>query len=760
MLPAFNQKLSVFFPTLDLEEEKKSVKSSTGVYLEIQQEKTSSPKIEISYSNSELIQKENTTHRKHSHEKHKDEHKISNQDMTIVKESRINPTRFTKSDGEISSNHHVHACEKKNLKSVYLDESPSEKNPLKSSPRDSTISTMEFKRSSPTRISTRDTISAKGLKKTSPRNLTSADNESTRISPRDSTSAKEFRKSSPRDETINDKFLKRSPRDLINIGKELIKSSPSDGVKNNMQSAEEQIDSNFIMHLEEFKENLTSIKCTVEVISFVADNIIRRQIDEDTKTFTFVQWDIERYANEITGIVQNALIPQSPIPKRVKFFQNRLAVFLTQYSETPLTKIYQSILHDLSLQKPKLKNLKGLHSVEINLSHFLTCIDKIQNHTYRPSDLCENLQIKKLIKRIAPYVFLLFGDVDDTQKEVLKLLRSYNSSLKMAAKLKENLVVLINESIARQNISCIENVWTEAVDNNPVHQRDNNIVQQRPIDETPLKDMVESYVRDGAITGTVWINGELLQVQSPCSDAVYLYKLLSTLYLAFGFEIPEGRSTDKDSLKGQIVALLDPDQRDTTYYSPETLRCFRLLKMGSIISWGKADIYLRLGLGDLLKGNLTLGPRILSDEILFNFHIDTDNYLDSYVEQVKIYNICINGDRTEIKAKFPVSWKVYLPDCKISFKEQMWNCCLRILKISIFDNAGQIIANRIEYHMVNFMQDTQVIEDLKQKSILIIRYTKKSLVAEAKGIEIIPAPEKLKVEILKYSQNSYNEVRK
>ncbi|MBA3238743.1 MAG: hypothetical protein H0T62_10425 [Parachlamydiaceae bacterium] len=376
----------------------------------------------------------------------------------------------------------------------------------------------------------------------------------------------------------------------------------------------------------------------------------------ETKEFIAVQWNNEKLAIEIVGIVQNALIPLSPILKRIDFIASRLKLFLAIYNETPFTELFQCALKDISPVRLKLENQKGLHSKEINLTHFLNNIDKILNFTYAPSDCSEKYPIKKLTKRITPYLFLAFGDTEDTQKEVLKLLRKWNNSQKMIAKLKENLVVLTNDSILRQNISCIENLWTEHIDNTAVFQT---------IDNTPYKDMIETFCRqDMPCPGKILINGQPFIVNSPTTDLIFFYKLLSKLYLAFGFEIPESEKAGQISLKDQMILLLQClGEKGCNFngFSDQTLICFRLLKMASIISWARADLLVREGLGHLLKGQLLLGNRDLKDEILFNFYIDKENHQNSFVVQTKTFNICPIWDYNDIKAKFPVSWKVNLP---------------------------------------------------------------------------------------------------
>lgn len=542
-----------------------------------------------------------------------------------------------------------------------------------------------------------------------------------------------------RDRSIN---IENNENDLTSF-KELKMLSKSDS---------EHFDHKFELLLKKNYEKFTSIECTVDIISQIADHLIQKEIAEQTKEkrlLTIVQWATANptRSKELVEIVHNTLLPSCPIYKRLRFLYRILVDFSSAIGMTPFTNLFHSALVELTSLKPVQESHKGLLSKGINLNQFLTCIDKINNYTYKPEGkyVDENSKLIELNKRIKPLIFMAFGDSKKTRIKVLQILRDWNDSIAMIEVLKQKLYQLTCDSIVRQTISCNENLWTESIDN--------SVNKQKPIDQTSYIDMVESYVRHGIITGKISINGEMLEIASPCDENEFFFILLSKLYLAFGFEIPEGESTNKDSLKGQIKILLSNSQADFDCFTPETLRCFRLLKMGGIISWGKADLCLRVGLGDLLTtGPLVLGPRDLKDERLYNFHIDKKDYQNSYAEQIKTYNICLAGDFTEIKAKFPVEWRVYYPE------DQLWHCSLRILKVSIYDNAGQIVTERIVKHMMNFMQAPASLEYFEQRNIHIGRRSKKSLVAEAQGIEIIPAPPKAIIEVLKYSPKSDKEV--
>jgi hypothetical protein len=441
--------------------------------------------------------------------------------------------------------------------------------------------------------------------------------------------------------------------------------------------------------------------CTAAIISKIAEDLIKTEIEEQAKSKKMLGallWRLEESprAIELVGIIQNILIPSSPIFKRLKTMHHRYHF----YNET-----LNNTLEDLTTLRPSEGPHKGLVSKGINLNRFLFKIDNLD-------------------KKIKTLILHAFGDSKKSQKEVLEVLRKWSDS-RAIKELIPKMNTWTSESIARQNISCIEYIWTEKIDNQCILQ---------PIDKTSFKDMRESYFRDGRIVGKILINGISLEIKEPCDEATFWMEFLSKMYGTFGFEIPIWGNKEQLSLKSQISALIICDKNDVGGYTDETLKCFKLLKMGSIISWGRADMYLRLGLYDLTTDTqLSLHPSRSLDlnKIHYNFYIDKKDPEHSYVEQIKTYNLCASLDH--ILSEFPVSWKVYSP------KQEIWNCCLRILNVPIYEDAGENIPC-IEKHMVTFMQNPANTEILTNMNIQTARNTNEDLLADAEGIIIIPRP--------------------
>lgn len=441
--------------------------------------------------------------------------------------------------------------------------------------------------------------------------------------------------------------------------------------------------------------------CTAAIISKIAENLIKMEIEEQAKSKKMLGalvWRLEESprAFELVGIIQNILIPSSPIFKRLKAIHQRYHF---------CNEILNNTLEDLTTLRPTEGPNKGLVSKGINLNSFL-------------------LKIDNLDKKIKSIILPAFGDSKKSQKEVLEVLKKWNDS-RAINELIPKMNQWTSESIAKQNISCIDHTWTEKIDNQCILQ---------PIDKTSLKDMRESYFRGGRIIGKTSINGMALEIKEPCEEASFWLEFLSKLYSVFGFEISPLLNKDNLSLQGQISALMICDKNDVGCYSDEMLQCFRLLKMGSIISWGRADMYLRLGLYDLTTDTqLSLHPcRSLDlNKIHYNFYIDDKDPHHSHVEQIKTYNLCASLDH--ILSEFPVSWKVYLP------KQEIWNCCLRILNVPIYEDAGDYIPH-IEKHMVTFMQNRANAEILSNMNVQTAQITNEGRFATAEGIIIIPRP--------------------
>ena len=530
----------------------------------------------------------------------------------------------------------------------------------------------------------------------------------------------------------------------------------------------EQLDSQFKDYFDKhFKEEVTRIECTAKIMSEIYNRLIEREhelIEEQTKEnklLLAIQMVVDSpRARELLGIIHNALLPSCPIHERLSAQDQILVQFSKEskkitiitvkedasskktttvkedvnvsFTKTPFTESYHGALLELRSLKPVLETHKELLSKGINLPNFLSCINKIKDCHYT-LDEGGSPKLLELNKKIYPLICLAFGDSKKKQDEVLELLKKWNNSSVMVPILKQELKDLTSYSIAKQNISCIEHLWSEPLNN--IILLGNDILQS--IDNTSYKDLIEYYLLYGR-TGKISINGEILKAPEPFDEEKFFFQIISKLYLAFGFDIPlsidKDKCKEKPSLESQIGIFVFCKDENIGHFSEETLACIRLLKMGGPSSQSRARKYLQVGLGDLLTDPLTLGPDNPGNETLFNFFIDKKNPQNFSVEKCRTYDICSSKDPTDIKVKVPTLWKVYSP---INGK---WNYSLRILKISIYDNAGRETIRKVEYHAVNFMQDDTLLEYMLKMGIQISQNLKNSLVPEAQGIEIIKMP--------------------
>lgn len=191
----------------------------------------------------------------------------------------------------------------------------------------------------------------------------------------------------------------------------------------------ESLDNQFEKYFHEHEKDIISAECTTDTImATIYDRIIQKEyelIEEQTKKNKFLPalqlvLTVSQRARELFCIIQNMLIPTSPIFIRlcvqgqvfIKFFKQTKQLD----KKSPFTDLYHAALLELRSLKPVPDAHKELLSEGINLSNFLSCIDKIKNHQF--SGVNEGGSPKLLIdlnKKIYPLICLAFGDSKKNQ---------------------------------------------------------------------------------------------------------------------------------------------------------------------------------------------------------------------------------------------------------------------------------------------------------------------------------------------------------
>lgn len=355
----------------------------------------------------------------------------------------------------------------------------------------------------------------------------------------------------------------------------------------------------------------------------------------------------------------------------------------------------------------------------VSVENILSCFTDIYSKDYKSLKVKEKDEIQKIHKKINIILNEIFVD-DELRTKIFELLNNWKKS-GLPNALKDSGKTL-------QNITCFEHLWHEPV----VHDS-----KKLPptIDEMSYNRMIKYYLAgDKLLPIKISINGMVLFEKpeggemTTTKEKDFLFKILSGMYKAFGYEL------DEKSLIDQIATLEFRKKCDPTKFTPQTLTCFRLLKLGA--SWKRALHYWMLRAGNAENHPLNME---VQENISLDFHCDGKSLSNSYVEQIKTLKLCnkkeLEADH-QIKAIIPVSWKVHLPDEDV--KVPMWHFCLRPLHIGLSEEVSRQSTEAVLKYMSNF-KDTPVGEnDLVIGGIEMKSIFNNSLSLEILRNEILP----------------------
>lgn len=377
---------------------------------------------------------------------------------------------------------------------------------------------------------------------------------------------------------------------------------------------------------------------------------------------------------------QGALLPGSPLYKK---WNECLDLLVMHGIEKKITTIFTETLYKTLKVLTTLKPIGDCRSSfkGVPLNDVLDCITDIDYKCYNDKDN----KIRELNEKIKKIIDKTFGD-KKTKKRILENLIASKMPVQLN-ELKDSGKTLISKF---QNITHFEHLWQEPV----VHQSEKLPLT---IDEISYDEMINYYISGDKVRPvSIKINDEIVFKKLPEGEMIsmkekdFLFIVLATMYAAFDFKL------DEKSLIDQIATLEFREKCDSIKFTPETLICFRLLKLGP--SWKRADHYWRLRAGNAENNPLKMD---VFENVSLDFHCDKKTLSHSYVEQIKnlkLYNDKVKTD--QIKAIIPVSWKAYFPDMNI--KVPTWHFGLKPLEIGVYDDASLLTNVLVGDYMSNF----------------------------------------------------------
>lgn len=385
--------------------------------------------------------------------------------------------------------------------------------------------------------------------------------------------------------------------------------------------------------------------------------------DKETSKFIRTLNIIQTVQNQLLG----SILQHNGIKERQQILKKYL---VSKQAYTHFTKTLCETFKKLSdLMEAKILFQKGTIDNATSSTNVLkNFIDYIKAGKYS----CEEKGEGKINKKVHAIVLSFLGDNKKKQDNVLRIVNDWSNTDLMVKEYLNNMENNTYDYLAN-NISKVKHLWTEPLKHDLKGM-------PTPIDEISPKDVYENYSRLKCLVKIQ--NDPPFPGANFASSAECLLTLMSSLYDAYGFTI------DDKKLKLEIYKLGQVTTWNEYIFSKESLECFRLLKMGCVNTAFRADYFLKRRL-DLPQDFFTK-----IENTALEFFIDKQNPENTYVEQLRKYQIHSQDIGHTKCCVFPISWKVFYP------LDDKWRCELQLKNVEMLENA-----NMLQKHFINMRSD-------------------------------------------------------
>lgn len=310
-------------------------------------------------------------------------------------------------------------------------------------------------------------------------------------------------------------------------------------------------------------------------------------------------------------------------------------------------------------------------------------LEKIKEAGVTPDTLDTFLNDKKMCKTLIKK--------KEERKTILKFLNEWNNVKSKAKALEGKIRKLTFNAIEQKGITNIVHLWKECV----LYNAKDLFM---PFDQISASDVKKSFFIGGKMIPKSIEIGSLKMFGQFTSEESFYWELFSNLSEKCGFE---------PLFFDEVKCILELKGYQKIPLSDQVKHCYKLLQLGSINSWSRADYYFRHRFESLLPSKQCLNSSIrdkntpadnmqveqVKNETKILFH-------DGSVEQINHFNICLNGNSPEI-ASYPLSWKVANP------VDGKWQCFLRPLGIDFSENISFELATHIVKSFENYESDVK-----------------------------------------------------